>query len=68
MHAESLFVQEGSYGGGEEGSRECVLGGGGSLINAQREPQASHRLLTTFSHMENDIGENLIKLWWPQGP
>ena len=43
-----------------------VLVGGGSW-SARRESEASNRLLTTFSHMENNIGENLIELWWPQG-
>ena len=28
---------------------------------------ASHKLLTTFSCMDNHIGENLIELWCPQG-
>ena len=43
-----------------------VLGGGGSR-SAQRELLASRRLLTTFSRMENHIGENLIELQCPQG-
>ena len=46
----------------ERGGGMSVLGGGGS----QREPQASCSLLTTFSLMDNHIGENLIVLWWLQ--
>ena len=38
-----------------------VLGGGGGR-SAQREPPASRRLLTTFSLMDNHIGENLIEI------
>ena len=42
-----------------------VLGGGGSQ-SALREPPASRRLLTTFSFMENPIGDNLLELRWLQ--
>ena len=57
--------EEEEEGGGEEGVQMSVLGDGGSR-SARREPQASHMLLTTFSHMENQIGENLLELGWPQ--
>ena len=52
--------------GEKRGVEKSSLGGGGSW-SAWREPPASHRLLTTFSHMENHIDENFIELWWPQG-
>ena len=42
-----------------------VLGSGGSR-SAQREPPTSRRLLTTFSLMDDHIGENLIELRWLQ--
>ena len=43
-----------------------VLGGGGSQ-SAWREPQASRRLLTTFSGMDNNLGQNFNELRWLQG-
>ena len=42
-----------------------VLGGGGSR-SAGRESLASRRFLTTFSLMDDHIGENLIELQWLQ--
>ena len=36
-------------------------------MESLREPPASRRLLTTFSHMDNHIGGNLIELRWPPG-
>ena len=43
-----------------------VLGDDGSR-SARREPQARRRSLTTFSCIDNHIGENLIELQLPQG-
>ena len=43
-----------------------VLGGGGSW-SARREPPAIRTLLTTFSLMDDHIGENLNELQYPQG-
>ena len=48
----------------KRGVRNVSLGGSQS---PWKEPLVSNRLLTTFSHMNNHIGENLIELWWHQG-
>ena len=66
MQRVCLYLK-GAREGEQSGSGISVLGDGGSASwSAQREPSASRRLLTTFSLMDNHIGENLIELQWPQ--